>query len=80
MVRVAITTTTTRFPFLILPFTQALRTSWPGKLNKVTIVNQMGNAGNHGPRAEPQVNRFGDFFRTNPPIFRGSKDPLDADF
>ncbi|XP_039778938.1 GDSL esterase/lipase At5g03610-like [Panicum virgatum] len=45
-----------------------------------TIVNQMGNAGNNGPRAEPQVNRFGDFFRTNPPIFRGSKDPLDADF
>ena len=31
-----------------------------------TIVNQMGNAGNNGPRAEPQVNRFGDFFRTNP--------------
>ena len=40
----------------------------------------MGNAGNHGPRAEPPVNRFGEFFRTNPPIFRGSKDPLDADF
>ena len=40
----------------------------------------MGNAGNHGPRAEPQINRFGDFFRTNPPIFRGSKDPLDVDF
>ena len=44
------------------------------------IVNQMGNAGNHGPRAEPHVNRFGEFFRTNPPIFRSSKDPLDADF
>ena len=44
------------------------------------IVNQMGNAGNHGLRDEPQVNRFGEFFRTNPPIFRGSKDPLDADF
>ena len=24
-----------------------------------TIVNQMGNAGNNGPRAEPPVNRFG---------------------
>ena len=44
------------------------------------LVNQMGNASNNGPRAEPQVNRFGDFFHTNPPIFRGSKDPLDADF
>ena len=44
------------------------------------LVNQMGNAGNHGPRAEPPVNRFGEFFRTNPPTFRGSKDPLDADF
>ena len=44
------------------------------------LVNQMGNAGNNGPKAEPQVNRFGEFFRTNPPIFRGSKDPLDADF
>jgi len=44
------------------------------------LVNQMGNADNHGPRAEPQVNRFGEFFRTNPPIFCGSKDPLDADF
>jgi len=44
------------------------------------LVHQLGNAGNNGPRAEPQVNRFGDFFRTNPPIFRGSKDPLDADF
>jgi len=36
------------------------------------LVNQMGNAGNNGPRAEPQVNRFGEFFRTNPPIFCGS--------
>ena len=44
------------------------------------LVNQMGNAGNHGRRAEPLVNRFREFFRTNPPIFCGSKDPLDADF
>jgi hypothetical protein len=40
----------------------------------------LGNAGNQAPREEPQVNKYGDFFRTNPPIFRGSKDPLDADF
>ena len=44
------------------------------------LVNQMGNAGNHGTRADPPGNRFGEFFRTNPPIFRVSKDPLDADF
>jgi hypothetical protein len=47
------------------------------------LVNHIGNLGNIGiqaPREEPQVNKFGDFFRTNPPIFRGSKDPLDADF
>lgn len=44
------------------------------------IVNQMGNNGNQGQREESQVNKFGDFFRTNPPIFRGSKDPLDVDF
>ena len=44
------------------------------------IFNQLGNAGNQGHRAEPQLNKFGEFFRTNPPIFRGSKDPLDADF
>jgi len=44
------------------------------------IVNQMGNNGNQGQRKESQVNKFGDFFRTNPPIFRGSKDPLDVDF
>jgi len=44
------------------------------------IINQMGNNGNQGQREESQVNKFGDFFRTNPPIFRGSKDPLDVDF
>jgi hypothetical protein len=40
----------------------------------------MGNAGNQAPREEPQVNKYGEFFRTNPPIFHVSKDPLDADF
>jgi len=44
------------------------------------IFNQLGNAGNQGHRAEPQLNKFGEFFRTNPPISHGSKDPLDADF
>jgi len=37
----------------------------------VHIVNQMANVGNQGLSAEPQVNRFGDIFYT---------DPLDADF
>jgi hypothetical protein len=44
------------------------------------IVNQLSNISNQGPRDEPQVNKFGEFFRTNPPIFRGSKDLLDTDF
>jgi hypothetical protein len=46
----------------------------------VNHIGNLGNAGNQAPREEPQVNKYGDFFRTNPPIFRGSKDPLDADF
>jgi hypothetical protein len=45
----------------------------------VNHISNMGNAGNQAPREEPQVNKFREFFRTNPPIFRGSKDPLDAD-
>jgi hypothetical protein len=46
----------------------------------VNHTGNMGNAGNQAPREEPQVNKYGDFFRTNLPIFRGSKDPLNADF
>jgi hypothetical protein len=46
----------------------------------VNHIGNLGNAGNQAPREEPQVNKYGDFFRTNPPIFHGSKDPLDADF
>jgi hypothetical protein len=46
----------------------------------VNHIGNMGNAGNQAPREEPQVNKYGEFFRTNPSIFRGSKDPLDADF
>jgi hypothetical protein len=42
--------------------------------------SNMGNAGNQAPREEHQVNKFGEFFRTNPPFFRGSKDPLDVEF
>ena len=77
MVRVAITTATTRL--YIINKSGGLPQQPQTEL-MTTIVNQMGNAGNHGPGAEPPVNRFGEFFRTNPPIFRGSKDPLDADF
>ena len=44
------------------------------------MVNQMGNNGNQDQREEPQVNKFGDFFRTNPPIFRGFKNSLDVNF
>ena len=46
----------------------------------VNQISNMGNNGNQGPREEPQVIKFGEFFGTNPPIFCGSKDPLDADF
>jgi hypothetical protein len=46
----------------------------------VNHIGNMGNASNQAPREEPQVNKYGKFFRTNPPIFHGSKDPLDADF
>jgi hypothetical protein len=46
----------------------------------VNHIGNIGNAGNQAPREEPQVNKFGEFFRTNPPIFRGSKNPLNADF
>jgi hypothetical protein len=46
----------------------------------VNHIGNMGNAGNQAPREEPQVNKFREFFRTNPPIFHGSKDHLDVDF
>jgi hypothetical protein len=46
----------------------------------VNHIGNLGNIGNQATREEPQVNKFGDFFRTNPPIFRGTKDPLDVDF
>jgi hypothetical protein len=46
----------------------------------VNHIGNLGNVGNQAPREEPQVNKYGDFFPTNPPIFCGSKDPLDADF
>jgi hypothetical protein len=46
----------------------------------VNYIGNMGNANNQAPREEPLVNKYGEFFRTNPPIFCGSKDPLDADF
>jgi hypothetical protein len=46
----------------------------------VNHIGNMGNAGNQALREEPQVNKYGDFFRTNPSIFRGSKDPLESDF
>ena len=80
MVQVAIPTATMRSPFLTLIHPTLMDVLARQTELKAHIVNQMGNAGNHGPRAEPQVNRFAEFFRTNPPIFRGSKDPLDAAF
>jgi hypothetical protein len=42
----------------------------------VNHIGNLGNTGNQAPIEEPQVNKYGDFFRTNPPIFRGSKDPM----
>jgi hypothetical protein len=70
-----IITITTTFP--TLPSTPLSRTCLPNKLNS---LGNMGNAGNQASREEPQVNKFGEFFCTKPPIFRDSKDPLDADF
>ncbi|XP_072148505.1 uncharacterized protein [Setaria viridis] len=36
--------------------------------------------GNPPRREAPLVHGHGDFFRTDPPIFHGTKDPLDADY
>ena len=84
-VRVVTTTiTTTMALFPTHPFTLLSRPSSLNKLNfSGTFIIKLAiwaMAAIQCTGKSRKVNRFGEFFRTNPPIFCGSKDPLDVDF